>query len=453
MIPSCIFDLARGTAAFKLKRKPGFWQILFFLSLWLPVSAANAQACLPDGITFGSQAEIDAFPANYPGCIEISGLTVIRGSDITKLDSLAQLTALGSGLSIAYNDSLVSLRGLDNIAFLGADLIIWQNPALINLSGLEQLTSINGDLSIWANPVLESLHGLDNVAAVSGLLEVSENGALKSLDGLGGLHSVAWDLHLVQNASLESLHGLDNLSTVNWFVKILGNDALTSLSGLDALTYAGALNIDSNPSLESLDGLGNLNALGGFIRIQHNDVLASLNGLSNLVAIGGELSILNHMSLPSLSGLDNIDPQSIAYLNIAGNLSLSGCAVQSTCEYLAVPENPAVIFMNASNCADRATIIAACEAISIAPTVGAQPTILAFPNPVSQGGELTLYLSSDTGERHGLRIYSATGQLLLSQPIQGVQHTVDMSTFPPGIYLFEVMGTASVWRERLVVAK
>ncbi len=35
-----------------------------------------AQSCLPDGITFETQAQIDSFQVNYPGCTEVEGNVV-----------------------------------------------------------------------------------------------------------------------------------------------------------------------------------------------------------------------------------------------------------------------------------------------------------------------------------------------------------------------------------------
>ncbi|MBK8489668.1 MAG: hypothetical protein IPL49_01885 [Saprospirales bacterium] len=41
--------------------------LLLILAIVLPVlNGLHAQGCLPDGITFSSQAQIDSFPANYP---------------------------------------------------------------------------------------------------------------------------------------------------------------------------------------------------------------------------------------------------------------------------------------------------------------------------------------------------------------------------------------------------
>ena len=46
------------------------------------------QSCLPGGITFTTQAQIDSFPINYPGCSEIEGFVEIRRTETGILSKL-----------------------------------------------------------------------------------------------------------------------------------------------------------------------------------------------------------------------------------------------------------------------------------------------------------------------------------------------------------------------------
>jgi len=48
-----------------------------------------SQSCLPDGIEFYSQSEIDNFQTNYPNCTEIEGDVAITGLDIYNLNGLS----------------------------------------------------------------------------------------------------------------------------------------------------------------------------------------------------------------------------------------------------------------------------------------------------------------------------------------------------------------------------
>ena len=98
--------------------------IRYFTLLIFYFSSACIQAhgCLPLGISFDSQSEIDNFPINYPGCTIIEGDVCIGGdcdklsgiSDIKNLDGLTQLSSMGQ-LKIVGNDSLTDLGGLTNL--------------------------------------------------------------------------------------------------------------------------------------------------------------------------------------------------------------------------------------------------------------------------------------------------------------------------------------------------
>jgi hypothetical protein len=71
--------------------------------------------CLPEGITFETQDQIDDFQVNYPGCTEIEGNVTITGDGITSLTGLEGLISIEGDLAIYLNYGLTSLTGLDNI--------------------------------------------------------------------------------------------------------------------------------------------------------------------------------------------------------------------------------------------------------------------------------------------------------------------------------------------------
>ncbi len=115
----------------------------------------SSQPCLPEGITFTTQAQIDCFQVNYPGCTEIEGNVTISGSDITNLNGLSVVTSIGGDLYIYYNDALTSLTGLNNI----------------NGSSISNLTiSLNFLLSSCA---VQSI--CDYLAAPNGTIEIHDN--------------------------------------------------------------------------------------------------------------------------------------------------------------------------------------------------------------------------------------------------------------------------------------
>jgi hypothetical protein len=149
----------------------------FLLILGLILSfTASSQSCLPEGITFLWQADIDSFQTNYPGCTKIEGDVTINSFDITNLNGLSVLTSIGGSLSI-YVDVLSSLAGLENLTSIGGGLIIQNNDSLTSLTGLENLTSVH---NIWFryNHSLTSLTGLDNVITFGSLIWIADNDTL-----------------------------------------------------------------------------------------------------------------------------------------------------------------------------------------------------------------------------------------------------------------------------------
>ena len=360
--------------------------LIIFVLIFLQITASsqNCLPCLPAGITFNTQNQIDSFQINNPGCTEIEGDVEIYGNDITNVNGLSVLTSIGGSLDIgsyySTNSNLLSLSGLEGLTSIGGHLRIFQSVYLTSLTGLDNVTSIGGALFIWNNHALTSLTGLDNVTSIEGGFEIGNavargNPSLTSLTGLENVTSIGGGLRIEYNDTLTSLTGLDNVTSIEGHLFMNNNDALTSLAGLnnvtsiggDLLIYShnaltsltgldnatsigGILDIWNNNDLLSLTGLDNVTSIGGVLRIGGNNTLTSLTGLGNLTSIGGELSIAYNDALTNLSGLDNIDVASIEDLYIYENDSLSNCEVQNVCDYLVSPTGSVNIYNNASGC-------------------------------------------------------------------------------------------------------
>ena len=74
----------------------------------------QSQSCLPEGIIFDSQAQIDSFQLNYPGCCEIEGSVTISGGDsITNLFGLSTIKSIWGNFLIESNSEIKNLIGLD----------------------------------------------------------------------------------------------------------------------------------------------------------------------------------------------------------------------------------------------------------------------------------------------------------------------------------------------------
>jgi len=350
---------------------------------------APAQGCLSEGITFSTQAQIDNFKTNYPGCSEIWGsVTINGGNNINNLAGLNLLTSIGGSLLINSNSALQNLTGLSMLTSIGGDLSINNCSALQNLSGMLNLVWVGGSFIIGQNQALTSLAACSNLQTVEGSLEITFNPVLTSLTGLDQLAAGSLsDLVIHDNSALSSCdvesvcvylgnpighvdiynnaqgcskppeianacgftlsclpygdyyllsqEDVDNFKVdyadctdMNGIVKISGNN-ITNLIGLNDITTVGSyLTIVQNPALTSLAGLESLHTVSGAVSIGFNPLLTSLTGMENLVSLDGYLSVYNNNELTSLAGLENLT--SIGdMLEIMSNEKLTGLTALS----------------------------------------------------------------------------------------------------------------------------
>lgn len=349
--------------------------LLLLPGFLLTAMVLSAQPCLPDGIIFNSQAQIDGFPSAYPGCTEIGGDVEISGADITSLAGLAGITAVGGDLLIYNNDVLTNLSGLGALTAIGGDLAIGANlnacfcplgnATLASLEGLEQLTSIGGGLYVYKNPLLTTFTGLNNLTSIGGDLSIADNTTLVSLTGLEGLQSV-WGHVSIGVPSLELPHG--------------------------------------NPALASLSGLENLTLIGESLSIIHNQSLTDITALHHAISIGPGLTITE-------------------------NAQLAECSVQAVCDYLTIPAAPTDISDNGSGCATREEVEAACT-VDARESGLPQNTLVVFPNPASGAFEVR-------GAEGMLFLHNSRGTILHQTPLEGGTK-VDVSGLPTGVYWVEV---------------
>ncbi|HOW31298.1 MAG TPA: T9SS type A sorting domain-containing protein [Bacteroidales bacterium] len=204
-------------------------KVMTFLAvLFMSAYSAFPQGCLPGGIEFATQAEIDSFPANYPGCSRIEGNVNIYGNEITSLDSLYTLTSFGGDLYISFNHKLVSLSGLEHVTSIDGLLHIENNTSLVSLDGLKNLENIGGYLYIFFNESLTSLTGFQKLESIGQGLHIGYSHGLSSLAGLEKVTSIGGGLWIFQNQSLKSLAGIDNIEgTKIESIYIIDNDSLT----------------------------------------------------------------------------------------------------------------------------------------------------------------------------------------------------------------------------------
>ncbi len=210
---------------------------------------------------------------------------------------------------------------------------------ITNLAGLAQITNIRGALTIQNNNALTTLSGLDMLTSI----------------GDGGSASLS-----LFKASSSNLRGLRNVIVEDGFLRVESNAALTSLGGLDMLnSVLGSVRVVSNPALTSLSSLNNLSSIGTYLNLTNNAVLIGLNGL------------------------DNIDYTSITDIILENSPLLSFCEIQSICDYLDVPANPATISGNATGCNSRAEVESTCALVPI--------VLASFNARITENGDAILH--------------------------------------------------------------
>jgi len=176
--------------------------------------------CLPEGISFSTQEEIDNFQINYPGCTEIEGDVNIgyfspNGTNINNLEGLSTINTIGGDLTIICND-IPNFSGLDNLVSVGGSLEIHSNHNITNMTGFENLVSVGLELGIHNSNGLQDLSGLENLSFIGGSLTIGifdyGNPSLSNIQSLEGLLSIGGSLEINSNDILTSLEGLENIT-------------------------------------------------------------------------------------------------------------------------------------------------------------------------------------------------------------------------------------------------
>jgi hypothetical protein len=384
----------------------------FIIGFVISQQVVFPQGCLPEGITFNTQDEVDLFQANNPGCTEIEGNVIISGADITSLDGLGVLHSIGGNLRIEQNDSLVNLLGLENLSHINGDLIIgdiaWGkypystgNPLLTSMAGLNSLVSIQGNLKLCGNYSLVTLSGLEHLASVGGNLQV------------GGIEFVYG--FTFGNPLLVNLTGLTRLSSIGGSLFIAGNNNLADLSGLDSLA-----------------------SVGQHCWFDLNESLTSLHGLDRLTSIGGSLKIRWNIALSDISGLEHITSQSIQELEIIYNQTLAECSIESICGYLEDPLGIVEIYGNAPGCNNPEEVTEACLTPVEEADTGTSFTII--PNPSKNN--VTVSVPAITGIIR-LTIFTVNGQKAMEKQLTDNEIQLDISALPRGVYFMRVQDEKS----------
>ncbi len=473
--------------------------LLFLLVHFLWTGNVSSQ-CLPEGITFTVQSQIDNFQMDYPGCTKILGdVTILESYSgaISNLNGLSILNSIDGTLEINQNNGLTDLSGLNNLDSIGGDLKIGLCHSLTNLNGLQNLSFVGGGLILWYDELVSNLDSLENLCFIGDYLIIGGLESLSSLYGLGNIDTIGY-LEIYQNASLTNLIGLEKLSVIEGNFKLDHNDSLINLSGLDSLnSIEGYFRIENNYYLTNLNGLENLTniggdlvigtyfgghlyltsltglesltTIGGSLSITHNDSLQTISSLNNLVSIGYDLSVYYNYSLKSIdslwnldsiggvlgigynyslqdiNSLANIESGSISALYINNNTVLSECDINSICEFISTPDATTSIHDNASGCNSREEVKHACL-VGEFPLPAHGIHISIYPNPTTSTFN---YLATDL-DIIEINIYNNLGQKVLTE--FRPDNTIDISSINPGLYIVEFITSKKYrFKKKLII--
>jgi hypothetical protein len=395
--------------------------LLFVLAL-ITKAIVYSQPCLPEGITFTTQEQIDSFQVNYPDCTEIEGNVEIGSyppnSSITNLDGLSEITYIHGQFSIIHNELLSDFSGLDSLKYC-FDLQMVGNNSIVNLNGFNSLDSISFILSICNFDSLEMISGFNSLGNIPDNIFINNNPNLQKIVGLNFLSS-AGPLYLNNNNSLTDLSGFSNLSSL--YCLYLSNcNSLNDLSGFSQL--------DSIPA--------------DFVIYQCNSI-TDFSSIQNLNFIGGEINIYGNTQLESLAGLDSVDITTIYDLHIMNNPSLSECAVQSICKLLDSSSISVHIENNYSGCNSIAEVEEAC--ITNIDYYNINSSLSIYPNPANK----KLFVLNDSNQIfEEINIYNQIGQKVLN--IDRVIKTIDISTLCQGLYIVELVSSENKIRKKLII--
>jgi len=399
--------------------------LLFAISLFAAINFSIAQGCLPEGITFSSQSQIDNFQTNYPGCTEIEGsVTIQQNAQVTNLDGLNVITSIG-GDFITRNSMLGDITGLSNLITIGGALEIAGNAEnLTSLSGLENLVSIDSSLIIY-HTYLTDLNGLNNLSVIGDHLRI-------------GSIEFIWpgQFNCLSNPNLMSLEGLESLVIIGGQLHVYCNEILTDFSGLENLVSVNGILIGE---------YGDDDCCG-------NNSLETLSGLESLNSVGTYLQIFDNSSLIDISGLNNADFSTLNYLGLAYNSSLSNCAIQNICDHISEPGIYFQVFENADGCNSTEEVEETC--FSSIDEISNEASLLISPNPAPGITTLSFKISKpgmvicDLFDFSGTKIKSMVNEVKASGYYE---KEFDLSNIPAGVYFCILKTTHGLYSKKLVI--
>lgn len=217
---------------------------------------------------------------NNPNLTSLSGLdnvaevlgdfTIQKNNGLTNLTGLGSLSYIQDLFKIENNDNLVSLEGLEGGFTALESLVLIENNNLTNLSDVyNNLVTVDEYVYIQDNGALTSFNTFNNLVSVGWYFTIDNHPSLTALNGFGSLQSVgllgppsASDFEILRNPNLQTLNDFTSLSQLGRRFEVSQNAALTSLSFPSLSSVGFEMIIDYNTSLTSIIDLGDFDLTG-----------------------------------------------------------------------------------------------------------------------------------------------------------------------------------------------
>jgi len=241
-----------------------------------PVSDITDLTPLSQLTGFGNHAYI----YNNPNLTSLSGLdnvtevlgdfTIQKNNGLTNLTGLGNLSNIQDLFKIENNDNLVSLEGLEGGFTALESLVLIENNNLTNLSDVyNNLVTVDEYVYIQDNGALTTFNTFNNLVSVGWYFTIDNHPSLTALNGFGSLQSVgllgppgASDFEILRNPSLQTLNDFASLSQLGRRFEVSQNTALTTLSFPSLSSVGSEMIIDYNTSLTSIIDLGDFDLTG-----------------------------------------------------------------------------------------------------------------------------------------------------------------------------------------------
>jgi hypothetical protein len=411
------------------------------LLAFLSFCVTGLAQCPNSPIDLTTQADVDNFSADFPGCTEIINGFTVQGTGIANLNGLSVLTRFSDAAVLTIQGtSITNFTGLDNVDYVGGNFQIISNQDLANFNGLEQIETIRKDLFVSGNNSILNFDGFDSLHTIGGELNARSCFALINFEGLNALNTLGINsvnnvgtrgLVAENNFSLINFDFLNGISEINGILKVVNNQSLESFEGLNNVsTIQGSMEINDNivlPNMAGLNGLINVNQFN----IASNDVLETLEGLNNLQTINGSFRIRFNPNLENIYALSGVSPDFLSsILLVEDNTSLPNCDIAIICENLFNPDLQIFISNNFTGCNTVSEIEERCI-LANDDVILAIETIV-YPNPVSN---LLHIQTSSSFTVQEVRVYSTLGEVLLFTS----EETIDFTHLLTGIYFVEIV--------------